>query len=86
MLCIYLYFLQCVLYAMSISSSSCDNFNNIWQGVQIMKLIIMQFSPASCYVFPLHDAISNAKYMDKFTMISEQLTETDAKGSDRSLI
>jgi hypothetical protein len=51
-----------------------------------MKLVIKQLSAASCYVFLLHDAISNSKYMDKFTMISEQLIERDGKGSDRSLI
>jgi hypothetical protein len=29
------------------------NSNNIWRGVQIMKLLIMQFSPSLCHFFSL---------------------------------
>jgi hypothetical protein len=32
---------------------SFDNSNNIWWRVQIMKLHIWQFSPASCHFIPL---------------------------------
>ena len=30
-----------------------DHANNIWWGVQFMKLLIMKFSPVSCYLRPL---------------------------------
>jgi hypothetical protein len=30
-----------------------DNANNIWWGLQIMKYVLMQFSPASCHFIPL---------------------------------
>jgi hypothetical protein len=26
--------------------------NNIWLGIQVINLLIMQFCPASCYFFP----------------------------------
>jgi hypothetical protein len=34
-------------------SPSLDHSNYIWQRVQVMKLLIMQFSPPSCYFVPL---------------------------------
>jgi hypothetical protein len=30
-----------------------DKFNNIWWGVQVMKLFIMQSSPSACHFLPL---------------------------------
>jgi hypothetical protein len=30
----------------------CDHLNNIWQAVQILKLLIMQLSPSSCHFCP----------------------------------
>jgi hypothetical protein len=39
--------------ARSSHSFSFDHPNNIWWGVQIIKLHIMQFSPLSCYLFLL---------------------------------
>jgi hypothetical protein len=38
---------------MHCQSNLFENPNNIWWGVQIMKFLIMQFSPVSCYVLPL---------------------------------
>jgi hypothetical protein len=32
---------------------SFDNSNKIFGGVHVMKLLLMQFSPASYYFFPL---------------------------------
>jgi hypothetical protein len=29
--------------------ASLNNSNNIWQGLQAMKVLVMQFSPASFY-------------------------------------
>jgi hypothetical protein len=37
--------------------SWCDNPNKIWCRLQIMKLFIMQFPPASCYFLPLRPNI-----------------------------
>jgi hypothetical protein len=31
----------------------CDHPKNIWQRVQIMELLILQFSPSSCHFIPL---------------------------------
>ena len=35
------------------NSSRCDHANNIWLGVEIMKLHRIQSSPLPCYIFPL---------------------------------
>ena len=38
------------------SSSSCfDHPINIWWGIQIMEILIMQSFPLSCYLVPLRD-------------------------------
>jgi len=42
----------------------------IWQGVQIMKLCIMQFSVATCYVFPYR-----SKYIPKHPFLRNLQSE-----------
>jgi hypothetical protein len=43
----------CALHAPPTSSSLIDDLN-IWWRVQIMELLIMLFSPASCHFIPLN--------------------------------
>jgi hypothetical protein len=40
------------------SHSQFDHANNIWWGVQILKFLIMQFSPFPCYLVPLRSKYS----------------------------
>jgi hypothetical protein len=42
-----------VLYALSIYPPCLDHSNYMWRRVQVMKLLIMQFSPTSCHFIPL---------------------------------
>ena len=46
-------FTPCVTHALPNSSSLIYHPNNIWQGVQVLKLLLIQFSPTSCYFIPL---------------------------------
>jgi hypothetical protein len=48
----------CVLHAPPISSSLIWSPDNIWQRIQIMKLLNMQFSPASCHFILLRSKYS----------------------------
>ena len=34
-------------------SSGFDHLNNVWEGVQIIKFLILWFSPLPCYLVPL---------------------------------
>ena len=43
-----IYFL-CMLHALPIRILSCEHRSNIWRLLQIVNLIIMQFSSASCF-------------------------------------
>ena len=43
-----IYFL-CMLHALPICILSCEHRSNIWRLVQVMKLLIMQFSSAFCF-------------------------------------
>jgi hypothetical protein len=47
-----------VLHALPISSPWLDHSNYIWRGVQVMKLLIMQFSPTSRYLVSLRSKYS----------------------------
>jgi hypothetical protein len=49
-------YLNHLVYAQSSSSFDCPN-NILWR-VQIIKLLIMHFSPASYYFFPIRDKYS----------------------------
>jgi hypothetical protein len=43
-----------VCYMPCLSQSRClDQFNYIWRRVQLMKLLIIQYSPTSYYFIPL---------------------------------
>lgn len=42
-----------VTHALPISPSLIYHPNNIWQEVQVLKLLLIQFSPTSCYFLPL---------------------------------
>jgi hypothetical protein len=45
--------LTCVQHAILLLSPLTDNSNYIWRGVQVMKLLAVQFSPASYCFIPL---------------------------------
>ena len=47
------FFTPCVTHALSISSSLIYPPSNNWQEVQVLKLLLIQFSPTSCYFLPL---------------------------------
>jgi hypothetical protein len=50
-----------VLHALPISSSL--TYHSVWRGVQVMKLLIMQFSPTSCHFVSLRSEYSPQAYI-----------------------
>jgi hypothetical protein len=64
-----------VLHARPSHSSRFDHPNNIWWGVQIIKLVIMKFSPLPCYLFPnilLSTIFSNIHCLISSLNVSDQ--------------
>ena len=62
-------------------SSLFDHPNNIGCGVQIMKLLIMQFSPLPCYLIPLrpkylpqHPILLNTLSLHSYLTVSDQIS------------
>ena len=47
------------------SHSGFDQPNNSWWGIQIIKLLIMLFSPFPCYLVPLRPKYSNQQHIPK---------------------
>jgi hypothetical protein len=66
--CIHLYAPPYMLHAPSISFSRFDHTNTGW-GVQIIKFLIMYFSPLPCYLIPLHSSIHWKTYnLDNYSL------------------
>jgi hypothetical protein len=51
--CIHYFFTPCVTHALPILSSLSYPRSNNWQEIQVLKLLLIQFSPTSCYFLPL---------------------------------
>jgi hypothetical protein len=55
-------------------------FNTTWRRVQVMKLLIMQFSPASCHIISLQsDILLSTLFSDKLSSspnVTQQFSHT----------
>jgi hypothetical protein len=56
-----------------------DHSNYTWRGLQIRKLLIMQFSPGSCYFIPLAAPYSQSPSVYFLPLISGATFHTHAE-------